>query len=84
MHLNRICKDTFSYRKGNNFKSQDNCFIKQCFMNFLFQALPCTLGMIESNPTLAEDHCSGIILATMPLIYQAFDNKVAAGKQLRD
>ena len=40
--------------------------------------------MIESNPTLGEDHCSGIILATMPLIYQAFDNKVAAGKQLRD
>ena len=51
-------------------------------MNFLFQALPCTLGMIESNPTLAEDHCSGIILATLPLTYEAFDNKVAAGKQL--
>ena len=50
----------------------------------LFQALPCTLAMIDSNPTLGEDHCSGIILATMPLIYQAFDNNVAAGKQLRD
>ena len=38
--------------------------------------------MIESNPTLGEDHCRGIILATMPLTYQAFDNKVAAGKQI--
>ena len=38
--------------------------------------------MIESNPTLGEDHCSGIILATLPLTYEAFDNKVAAGKQL--
>ena len=38
--------------------------------------------MIDSNPTLGKDHCSGIILATMLLIYEAFDNKVAADKQL--
>ena len=37
--------------------------------------------MIDSNQTLGKDHCSGIILATMPLIYEAFDNKVAAGKK---
>ena len=38
--------------------------------------------MIDSNLMLGKEHCSGIILATMPLIYEAFDNKVAAGKQL--
>ena len=38
--------------------------------------------MIDSNPTLGKDHCSGIILATMPLIYEAFYNKISAGKQL--
>ena len=36
--------------------------------------------MIEASPNLKEDHCMGIILATYPLIYQAFDNTVAAGK----
>ena len=35
--------------------------------------------MIEASPNLKEDHCMGIILATCPLIYQAFDNTVAAG-----
>ena len=43
------------------------------------QALPCTLGMIEANPTLKEDHCMGVILATFPLTYTAFDNNIAAG-----
>ena len=47
-------------------------------MNVL-QALPCSLAMIEASPNLKEDHCMGIILATYPLIYQAFDNTVAAG-----
>ena len=35
--------------------------------------------MIEASPNLKEDHCMGIILATYPLIYQAFDNIVASG-----
>ena len=36
--------------------------------------------MIEANPTLKEDHCMGVILATFPLTYTAFDNSIAAGK----
>ena len=46
----------------------------------MLQALPCSLAQIEASPNLKEDHCMGIILATYPLIYQAFNNTVAAGK----
>ena len=35
--------------------------------------------MIEANPVLQEDHCRGMILATYPLYYVAFDNTLAAG-----
>ena len=35
--------------------------------------------MIEANPVLQEDHCRGMILATYPLYYIAFDNTLAAG-----
>ena len=35
--------------------------------------------MIEANPTLKEDHCMGVILATFPLTYTVFDNSIAAG-----
>ena len=47
------------------------------------KALPCTLGVIKANPTLKEDHCRGVILATFPLTYTAFDNSIAAGNTSR-
>ena len=52
-------------------------FRKQTFCS---QALPCDLSVFEGKPSMKEDHCKGIILATFPLVYISFDNVVAAGK----
>jgi len=43
------------------------------------QALPCSRGVIDANPTLEEDHTRGIMVGKYAVAYAKFDDELASG-----
>ena len=43
------------------------------------QVLPCSLEVIEANPTLKSDHTRGMLAGKFEVHYDAFDNETATG-----
>ena len=38
------------------------------------------MGHIEATPSLKEDFCMGVMVGSFDLVYDAFDNVLASGK----
>ena len=47
------------------------------------QALPCSLAHIEANPDLKADHTKGVLVSQFDIMYEEFDNMVAAGNNCK-
>ncbi len=43
------------------------------------QMLPCSIGLIEKNPSLKEDHSLGVLVLKTPVVFNSFAGEVAPG-----
>ena len=46
----------------------------------LFQALPCTLKLIDGSTELKSDQTMGVLVGEYNILYEAFNNMQASGK----
>ena len=46
----------------------------------LFQALPCTLKLIDGSTELKGDQTMGVLVGEYNILYEAFNNMQASGK----
>ena len=44
------------------------------------QALPCTMGLLDSNPDLKTDTTMGVVVGEYKILYEPFNDKDAAGR----
>ena len=49
-------------------------------VHLIAQVLPCSMAVIDANPSLRSDHTRGIMAGRWKVHYEAFDDEIASGK----